>query len=72
MALISIKGAINDSKHEFVRLDLPLGTETVATAVPANNIGILIDDGVDLESGELERHIKRLIEALREARYLMT
>lgn len=72
MALISIKGKVNNSKQDFVRLNLPLGTETVATAVPANNIGILIDSGVNLESGDLERTVKRLIEALREARYSMT
>lgn len=66
MGAISISGSPADDKLTFVSTTLPLGTETIATVVPAGDIAIVIDDAVVLTSSNVDNLIDRLQSALRE------
>jgi hypothetical protein len=66
MGAISISGGPKDDKATFISTTLPLGTETIATVVPAGDIAIVIDDAVVLTSSNVETLIERLRHALRE------
>jgi len=64
------KKTVPESRKDVVTVDLPLGTETVAGNVAADEIAIVVGSGIDLsESGYIDAVIDEIADKMRELKY---
>lgn len=68
MAAIIISGSVHQEKENFEFQDLA-GSETFDATLDANHIGIVLDDGVEVASEQIDVCIQKLADALRERAY---
>lgn len=67
---VLFKKTIPESQKDVTKVDLPLGTETVAANVAAGEIAIVLGSGIELsESQYIDEVINELANHMREVEY---
>lgn len=68
-AYIIISGTVNQDQKDFEFEDSEAGAETIADTIDTGHIGIILEEGVVLKSGEIDTCIHKLANNLRERLY---